>query len=564
MIGNTTLQILNVQRQEWTALSLADQIKLIKKKLILIHPDRNKGQETQCKELIEYWKYLRKEDNDYLKTYLPEINSNCSDRSSVYSKTKPQESLETAKNFFADFKNKVRIKFKNNWALAYNSIFIVKNNNSQILSENVEFRSFNSDYKFHILKLAQQFETIAQKFGIFQGDGSPQEHDFDNALAFIYNLIRYEDPFDFVTPTDILPPHFLEDENLSLKIYSFCPGIVNTARFYGFPKFWQDENFWLKAIQINSKVFNLFNNFFEEEKNFLTSKLAKQFDDKDYMSKIISRNPRAVYFLSDSLKYDVELLSQAIGGLSYSNFEMKNLSNLLPQEMRSINSPLAASVLNKIDLGLLFIFENTNPNLYFQYVQQACCTLDTTLQGNDISEFESARSMFLNSLPKDEQDYAKTTCVLVDKLSIYQEQLSRKMKSQAYCFFPYKLKTYTQAVDELKKFLEGNSDVQNLNKFLPNLYSSSLRSDIEKWLSYQTINPILQNIEFEPKKLKKLYALLTSTNTLRSLLVAGYIALLCNGVSSIFLLSVLAVLCLMVVQKVFYDNDDRNFIQPKL
>lgn len=572
MIAHSTLQIMNVQLEKWDVLSLADQIKLVRKRLIAIHPDHNHNdcQHVECSELIEYYKYLRKEDNQYLKTYLPESESQDTESYShfstqppVYSTSKPQKPIETAQNFFSDFKESVRKTFNNDWSQAYNSIFIVKREHqNQFAEEDHEPREFISPYQFHILKLAKTFKTSAHPFSLFQGEGSPQESDFDRALAFIYYLIRFEHPSTYLIPTDILPPIFLKDEKLSLKIHSFFPGIINIARSYGFQEFWQDERFWLKAIVNNPKVFDIFNDFSLEDKKFLTLKLARQFNDKTYMKDMISRNPIAVHFLSDSLKYDVELLTQAIGGLSYLNYERKKLFESLPQDMRSIDSPLAANVLNDIDLGLLAMFENTNPGLYFKYMHQACCTLNTTLHGNYMNGFNSERSMFVNSLPEAEQAYAKVTCRLIDKLSLYQVGLSEKMQSQAYCFFPYKLKTYTQAIDELKKFLEGNGDIQNLNRFLPHLYSSSLKSDIEKWLSYQTINPTLQDIEFEPQKFNKLYELLTSTNTHCGLLFVGYIALLCQGVASVFLLSAAAVLCLMVVQKLFYDNDDRHFIQP--
>ncbi len=140
-----------------------------------------------------------------------------------------------------------------------------------------------------------------------------------------------------------------------------------------------------------------------DDKEYLSSKLVNEFNDKDYMKDIIASNPRAVYFLGESIKHDVDLNVLAIVTFFVLGLEdeIRKLMQERPASMRSIDHLLAENLLKGDGLKFLSFFENTNPSLYFKYLHQACLTLDASVQLDWNRMFcypRSQRSEFIDSL----------------------------------------------------------------------------------------------------------------------------------------------------------------------
>lgn len=549
MIAATTLKILSLTEAQWRELSPNKQIRTILHTLKKVHPDHNQGQDGECKELLEFYKFIKNEENQYEKTYCTDAFKNITPQkqSGVYR----ENSLKNkATEFFSDFKEKVKKEFNGDWNKAYQSIFIVKNERN-ITGNNDDPLADLCKYRFHISKL--------WKLKV----GNAQESDFDNALSCLYLMItdrRYQLPF---LPSELFPPAIILDRELSLKILSLSPNIVSAATVDGFPSFWKDANFWLEAISINVRVFDfiVYSHHIEFVSNILKS--TREFNDKDYMRKIIDSCPWAVDFLGDTIQHDVELITQAM--VSYYvlglDFEIRKLCKSLPDTLIAIDGPLAENLLKELGLKYLYLFANTNSSLYFQYLHQACLLFDMTNLTQD-----SECGDFLNSLPQKEKQYALQFCRLMTSSQSYKEALTDKIQSSTYIFFPYQLQTYQNAIDELILFLKGQSDVQTLNQYLPDLYHSSLKEEIKQWIALQETNPMLKDIKFEPSEMNKWFAPLHLRYLGHSILLVGYAALLSSGVHSLLILmpaTMVAVLCVIAVEKFNYDSDDSQLLKLK-
>lgn len=578
MILASTLTILKKSQEEWQNLSLPEQIKWVRRTIRATHPDRNDGKNVEeSQELIEFYKYLKTEDNHYLSQYTPPSERTTPAFTSARTHSSgaaeaEAEPVETAQEFFSAFKKTTAKQFKHDWNQAFLSSFIVENPHYTEELQG-EFRSFASPSYFHISRLVQEFK-LSKNFpsASLKKDHIATEENFDQALECIYYLIRYEKPYDSLIPLYILPPCFLENRVLSLKILSFFPEIVSVAQCHDFPGFWKEQQFWSDAIKANTKIFDVFyntrNRYPINRDHVLNKKLSTQFNDKRYMLNLITRNPTAVYWLGDSLNNDIEILTQAIDGLSYSNHAVKKLINSLPNEMRAIDSLLAKKVLQGDGLFHLAAFENTNSPLYFSYLHQACYTLDSTRAMADIIwSRPSERQMFIETLSSTEQAYAHDFCTLLNKLDPYFNRVNDKIKVHAYYFFPHKLHANVQAVAELKKLMMGTGNIADLNRVLPALKTSVLGPEIAAWLAHKTLNPMLLDIQLEPvtHHYEQARTFVTAKQTqAMSVLALGYLAgalLLYPSLPALLLLSAIAVLCAFIIDKTIrYDMDDRNFV----
>ncbi len=577
MILVSTLKILGKSQEEWANLSLPEQIKLVKITIRETHPDRNGDKNIEeSRELIEFYKYLKKEDNDYLKQYTPlskrTTSASTSARAYATATQEEAEPSETAQQFFSEFKTTIAKTFNHDWNQAFLSSFIIKNPH---YAEDLqgEFRGFASPTDFNILRLVYEFKLSTKFPGAnLKGDQIATEENFDQALECMYYLIRNEKPYNYLTPLHILPPSFIEDRVLSLKILSFFPEIVSVAKVHQFPGFWQEEQFWLEAIQANSKIFDIFynnrNQYPIDSNHLLNKKLSTVFNDKRYMLNLIARNPIAVYWLGESLHSDIDLLIKAIDGLSYSNYAVKKLIDSLQSEMRTIDSSLAKEVLQGSDLFHLAAFQNTNSTLYLNYLHQACYTLDATHSLSDLfCSRPSERELFIETLNEPYQQYARDFCTIFNKLDRYQHSVNNKIQARAYYFFPHKLHANVQAIAELKKFMMGTGNVADLNQVLPALKTSVLGPEIAAWLAHKTINPMLQEIQLEPV-ITRYDPICTFVNAKEtqamSVLAFGYLAgsvLLYPSWPALLILSAVAALCAFVIDRTIrYDMDDRNFV----
>jgi hypothetical protein len=591
MIAKSTLKILRFEQADWEALTLKEQIKTIHKTLKVVHPDHNKNDDTECKELLEYLRYLRNEDNCYERMYLPvQQNEPQSSEGSVSASSHASAPVVTSHAFFAEFKQTIAKKYANNWTQAFKDTFVVKNPHHNP-KEKGEFAGFSSPYDFHILRLVTLYPDSATRFNfeqisaVLQATKLPGEHsdtavtsalteaDFDKALAFIYYLIRFERPYQATSARYVLPLAFIEDKELSLKILAQIPDIISTARDNQFPDFWQSPDFWRRAIQTNARIFDIF--FFKtsswNDPYFLKPILQQEFNDRSYMSALIARNPIAIFWLGDALTADLDLLGKAIESLSYSPSIVTKLIQSLPPAMRTMDSPLAKKVLNDIDISFLAAFTNTdNTNLYFEYLHRACCTLDARkLVRNDSYFPKSERSVFINTLPEEQQAYAQDFCELFDNLMLYQKEITATMQARSVFFFPKKMQDYARAAEELRKFMQGTGDLATLNTVLPHLQTSLLGPKIVKWLAHTQTNPALRQVVYVGPNQSRLAQFATFVQQRETqatgLLALGYVAAcmsLAPSITAILILTMIAAICALILQKTMsYDNDEGNFVR---
>ncbi len=127
-------------------------------------------------------------------------------------------------------------------------------------------------------------------------------------------------------------------------------------------------------------------------------------------------------------------------------------------------------------------------------------------------QFKSERKVYFpnpdlrNSLIhylKNEKRYAEQVCSLINDINRYQKALTEKNRKILFFFLSLPITKVPLAIQQLNHFLQGKIDVQRLNQYLPDLYTSSLKERLINGLVFKK-HPTLKDIRFETSEFNKI------------------------------------------------------------